>query len=353
MSKVSIIGSGPAGLSAAINLAREGFQISVYERNQDVGQRFNGDFQGLENWTVNEDVLLSFKNMNIKHEYHHVPFESFTLSNGDRFWDFKLDRPAFYLVKRGAQEGSLDYGLKEQALDLGVEINFNGTLPEERADIIATGPTAREKFAVARGAVFETDMDDMAMALVNDHLAFKGYSYLLINGGSGTISTVLFRDFHLLKHCFQNTVKIFRELTDFRWTNIHHSGGMGSFSNENTFERGGRLYVGEAAGIQDLLWGFGIRSAVTSGFLAAKALIHHENYPELAENEFRNKLKSSMVNRFLWEISGNYSWIVDRIHGMNDPLDYVGSFHKFNWMQRLLYPLARFSMKRRYVNLKL
>lgn len=353
MRMVSILGSGPAGLTAAINLAREGFQISVYEMNQDVGQRFNGDFQGLENWTVDEDVLRSFKKMNIKSDYHYVPFESFTLSNGDRFWDFQLDRPAFYLVKRGAREGSLDYGLKEQALDMGVEINFNMTFPEERADIIATGPVALEKFAVARGAVFDTDMDDMAMAMVNDHLAVKGYSYLLVNGGSGTISTVLFRDFHRLNNCFQNTVKIFRKLTDFKWTNIHHSGGMGSFSNQNTFERDGRLYVGEAAGIQDLLWGFGIRSAITSGFLAAKALINNEDYPELAEKEFRNKLKSGLVNRFLWEISGNYTWIVDRIHGKNDPLEYVGSFHKFNWMQQLLYPMARLAMKRRYDHLKL
>ncbi|PKL72995.1 MAG: hypothetical protein CVV29_05845 [Methanobacteriales archaeon HGW-Methanobacteriales-2] len=353
MRMVSILGSGPAGLSAAINLAREGFQISVYEKNKDVGQRFNGDFQGLENWTVNEDVHQSFKKMNINQGYDYVPFKSFTLSNGDRFWNFQLDKTAFYLVKRGPQEGSLDYGLKEQALDMGVDINFGETIPGESTDIIATGPIVREKFAVARGAVFETDMDDMAMALVNDHLAYKGYSYLLVNGGYGTISTVLFHDFHLLKDCFQNTLKIFRELTDFTWANIHHSGGMGSFSNQNTFERNGRLYVGEAAGIQDLLWGFGIRDAITSGFLAAKALIHNEDYSELAEQQFRKKLKSSIVNRFLWEISGNYSWIVDRIYGQNDPLAYVGSFHRFNWMQRLLYPLARLAMKRRYVNLRL
>jgi Dehydrogenases (flavoproteins) len=353
MKMISILGSGPAGLSAAINLAREGFQITVYERNHDVGQRFNGDFQGLENWTVKEDVLGSFKKMNIKQSYDYVPFKRFTLSTEDRFWNFHLDRPAFYLVKRGDMDGSLDYGLKEQALDLGVNIYFDETIPEEEANIIATGPIAREKFAAARGVVFETDMDDTVIAMVNDNLAFKGYSYLLVNGGCGTISTVLFHDFHLLNTCFHNTVKIFRELTDFNWTNIHHSGGIGSFSNENNFERGGRLYVGEAAGIQDLLWGFGIRSAVTSGFIAAKALINDEDFQEMAEIEFRNKMKSSMVNRFLWELNGNYSWIVDRIYGKNDPLGYVGSFHKFNWMQRLLYPLARFSMKRRYDNLKL
>ncbi|MBI4813231.1 MAG: NAD(P)/FAD-dependent oxidoreductase [Methanobacterium sp.] len=248
MRRVTILGAGPAGLSAAINLAREGFQISVYEKNQDVGKRFKGDFQGLENWTVNENILKSFKKMNIKFNFDYTPFKSFTLSDGDKFWNFHLNRPAFYLVKRGPLEGTLDHGLKEQALDLGVDIHFGETVPG----------------------------DDV-----------------------------------------------------------------------------GRLYVGEAAGIQDLLWGFGIRSAVTSGFLAAKALIHNKDYGELAKSEFKNKLKSGIVNRFLWELTGDYSWIVDRVYGSSDPLNYVGSFHNFNMLQRLLYPLARFHMKRRYDNLRL
>jgi len=353
MRRVTILGAGPAGLSAAINLAREGFQISVYERNQDVGKRFKGDFQGLENWTVNEDILKSFKKMNIKFNFDYTPFKSFTLSDGDKFWNFHLDRPAFYLVKRGPMEGTLDHGLKEQALDLGVDIHFGETVLCDDVNIIASGPIAREIFAAARGVVFKTDMDDVALALVNDHLAFKGYSYLLVTGGYGTISTVLFHDFHLLNQCFSNTKKVFKELTGLKSTNICSSGGVGCFSNQNIFKRKGRLYVGEAAGIQDLLWGFGIRSAITSGFLAAKAFIHNKDYGELAKSEFKNKLKSGIVNRFLWELTGDYSWIVDRVYGSSDPLNYVGSFHNFNMLQRLLYPLARFHMKRRYDNLKL
>lgn len=353
MRRVTILGAGPAGLSAAINLAREDFQISLYEKNQDVGKRFNGDFQGLENWTVNEDILKSFKKMNIKSNFDYSPFKSFSLSDGDKFWNFHLKRPAFYLVKRGPLEGTLDHGLKEQALDLGVDIHFGDKIPWDEVNIIATGPVAREIFAAARVAVFKADMDNVALALVNDHLAYKGYSYLLVNEGYGTISTVLFHDFHLLNQCFNNTKKVFKELTGFNSTNLYTSGGVGCFSNQNIFKKNGKLYVGEAAGIQDLLWGFGIRSAVTSGFLAAKAMIHDEDYGELAKSEFNNKLKSSIVNRFLWELTGDYSWIVDRIYGSSDPLKYVGSFHNFNLLQRLLYFLARFYMKKRYDNLKL
>lgn len=40
MTKVSIIGGGLSGLSAAILLANEGFEVSVYEKNNDVGGSF-------------------------------------------------------------------------------------------------------------------------------------------------------------------------------------------------------------------------------------------------------------------------------------------------------------------------
>jgi flavin-dependent dehydrogenase len=49
---------------------------------------------------------------------------------------------------------------------------------------------------------------------------------------------------------------------------------------------GNKLYVGEAAGLQDL-WGFGIRSSIISGFLAAKAIINDENLLNLLEDILR------------------------------------------------------------------
>jgi len=56
-----IAGAGPAGLTAAIVLAQAGKRVIVHEAKASVGNRFGGDFQGLENWTTHDDVLAVMK----------------------------------------------------------------------------------------------------------------------------------------------------------------------------------------------------------------------------------------------------------------------------------------------------
>ena len=47
---IKIAGAGISGLTAAIVLSKAGYQVQVFERNDNVGKRFNDDFQGLMNW---------------------------------------------------------------------------------------------------------------------------------------------------------------------------------------------------------------------------------------------------------------------------------------------------------------
>ena len=54
--RVEISGAGPAGLAAAIAVARAGRRPVVFERRPDVGGRFHGDFQGIENWSTEGDA---------------------------------------------------------------------------------------------------------------------------------------------------------------------------------------------------------------------------------------------------------------------------------------------------------
>src|SRR3972149_6425563 len=63
--EIEIVGAGPSGLVAAINLARAGYTVRVYEEKSDVGHRFHGDYQGLENWSTKEDVTLFLERIGI------------------------------------------------------------------------------------------------------------------------------------------------------------------------------------------------------------------------------------------------------------------------------------------------
>ena len=185
------MGAGPSGLAAAINLAKAGYKVSVFERRQDCGWRFGGDLQGLENWSYKEDVITSLSRMNVAINFDCKPFSTLMVTNGSKTFDLHFTKPLVYLLKRGIAEGSLDQGLKRQALDAGVKIYFNKTIPHAQAHIVATGPNVRELMpGVDIGVIFKTTMSDTAVALVHNKAAYRGYAYLLVTNGYGCMCAV-------------------------------------------------------------------------------------------------------------------------------------------------------------------
>jgi hypothetical protein len=65
--------------------------------------------------------------------------------------------------------------------------------------------------------------------------------------------TVLFDDFDRVGRCFEETTRIFKDLLGLEIRNRKSVGGIGGFSLRNVFQSNGRLYVGEAAGMQHFL----------------------------------------------------------------------------------------------------
>jgi flavin-dependent dehydrogenase len=358
MSVKKILGAGPSGLTAAINLAKAGYDVDVYETRPDTGKRFHGDVQGLENWSNPANVIDELAAMNIEVNFDCDPLRHLILTNGtkQRTSHYPDDRPLCYLVKRGTLSGSLDQGLKAQALAAGVNIYFGQTLPEYEADIVATGPISKEQFAVDKGIVFETNHEDVNVFLLNDEAAYKGYSYLLITNGYGCLCTVLFDRFSQLNACYEASERIFKEMLPFDVINPQPVAGIGCFSTKNRFRQGDTLYVGEAAGIQDFLWGFGIRTAVQSGYLAADCLINGRDYAAVAKAFFEPKLKATLISRFFWELARfrDYAIVVDAKTNRTalKSLD-LSLLYNFGSLHKLLYPIARWTMRRRYPNLKL
>ncbi len=76
---ITIIGAGPAGLTAAIVLAKHGYKTRVYENASDVGHRLNGDFQGLENWSSEKDITELLKDIGIEMNFLCAPYYEGTI----------------------------------------------------------------------------------------------------------------------------------------------------------------------------------------------------------------------------------------------------------------------------------
>jgi len=353
MKIIKILGAWPSGLSAAINLAKNWYKVEIYEKNKDVGLRFKWDLQGLENWSGKDEVKDFLNSINIKINFDFDPFSELTVSDWIKKIQFKCSKPAFYLIKRGKIKGSLDNWLKKQAIDLGVKIYFEKTINKNEADIIATWPNFKEIFAIDKWIVFNTNMNDISVGLVNDSAAYKGYSYLLVTKGYWCMCSYLWDKFDRINNCFDKTKKIFNNLFEFNIENPKEVGWVGSFSLKNKFIINNSKVVWEAAGLQDILWGFWLRNALYSWFLASKAIIENKDYNLLVERYFRKKLKASLVNRYLWEKfwTNNYNNIVSKIHNSKDPLKYLYSFHNYNLIQRIFYPFALHYCRKNIKNL--
>jgi flavin-dependent dehydrogenase len=348
--RITVIGAGPAGLSAAIVLAKHRYSVTVYDKSPDVGHRLNGDFQGLENWSSEEDVTQFLGDLGIDLNFLCVPYRGgIVFAPGISASWVLSDRPVFYLVRRGSMAGTLDAGLKEQALSLGVDIRFNQRVDADSLvgkAIVATGP--RGFNAVAAGATFETDMEDSAAVVLSDGIAPKGYSYLLTNAGHGTMVAVLYREYGRVNECFGKTLKFFRKNLGLNMRNEKRFGSYGNFSISDSQIRGGKLYVGEAAGFQDCLWGFGMRYAILSGHLAAKSIMDGSDYDRLWKSHLKPMLETSLVNRYLFEKCGHagYRFLARRFGGSH-PCEFLRGQYGHSFFKHLLLPLARREYERR------
>lgn len=342
---IEIAGAGPAGMAAAITVARAGGQAMVFERHAEVGHRFHGDFQGLENWTTERDVLEDLAEIGIEPGFEHTPFrEVVWFDPAGREYTYRSAKPIWYLVRRGSDAGTLDRSLRAQAERAGVSIQFDAArkhLP--KGGIVAHGPHRPD--AVAAGYVFDTSRADGAFGAASDRLAPKGYAYLLTCGGRGTVATCMFSDFHNEKTYLERTVAFFRDKVGLKMENPRPFGGFGNVFPTRMASKGPMLYVGEAAGFQDALFGFGMRYAMISGHLAAQAWM--DGGAAAYERAWRKRLgghfETGVVNRLLYEWFGEhgYARMLRGIDRAKDPRAWLRRYYQPGMLKGLLYPIAR------------
>ena len=341
---IHIIGAGPAGLTAAINLAKANIGVVVHEQNSDVGLRFNGDFQGLENWSTKEDTIDFLSSVGVSTNFLCKPYSELAVfTPSGRRHLMKFPRPLFYLVERGVTEASLDQGLKQQAISAGVKINWNDRVEEVKQGkaVVATGPKSAD--AIAKGIVFSTSHEDAAVTFVDNRIAPKAYAYLLINGGKVTFATCLFEDFTNERKYFEIALERMRKSVGIDIRDPKEFGGFVNFFFKPATKGDRFWYVGESAGFQDGLWGFGMRYAMMSGYLAAQSIITGQSYERLVQEKIEKIFEVSVADRLIFSLLGNrgYEKALSIVDKLEDPIAWLRKWYNPSPLKTVAFQIAK------------
>jgi 2-polyprenyl-6-methoxyphenol hydroxylase-like FAD-dependent oxidoreductase len=341
---IEIAGAGPAGLAAAIALARRGFAVRVFERRLVAGSRFNDDFQGLENWSSATGCIDELQALGVEPNWWSRPFSSADFFGpGLRHAKVRALQPLFHCIRRGPlHPDSLDNALRRQAHELGVEIRWGCRMEPADVQIFAGGPGGRP-MGIARGLTFALEHPELSCTIVSDALAGNGYVYFIVADGQATLATVLVGRFAGAAARLRLAVQTVERLYGIRvpstarqWT------GSGRFFVPDNCRRGQTLLIGEAAGIQDAFLGFGLRAAMLSGALAARAIAEGLDYDSLWRQRLLPFMEASRVNRAVFDRVGaakSLIWVAARLMPDGDRL--LRSGYALSHVHRLALAWAR------------
>lgn len=338
--RIRIAGAGISGLTAAVILAQNGQKVQVFEAGPHPGARFKGDWQHLDNWTSEIDVLERLRNLGLEINFSTEPCYKMSIySPSFRRIILESRRPLFYSVKRGRPEESIDNGFFSQAKRLGVEVYFRKPMEDKEVDIVATGPKKADGYIA--GLNFASQQEDIILVLIDKDIS-QLYSYCSIIEGKGTIAASA----HSPKKAKENLIELQRKIKEI--LGIVVEDGEFFIAKNKPFigeflclQRGSVLYLGEAAGIQDYFAGFSIMPAVESAYLAAKSIIENLDYEELCKKEILPQTRTSFVNSFIAKLTPDFllDYLVPITAKMGkDFREVLGRLYNGTMLHRLFFP---------------
>ena len=331
MKPVTIAGGGIAGMSAALSLASYGIPSNIIEKSDTAGASRHGDFEGLENWIFPDrknvfdslgldlSVLPSFAISEFL--VHCPPFDPIKV---------QAPEPFFRIVSRGISEDSVDQWLYRVCMEKGIEIRFGESCDIAEADIIATG--SQKAAAYIQGCSFLSNLSDQVHLLLGDGFAPKGYAYVIIQNGKGTLATAFKKPRNSDANFLDETVKYFQS------AGLHFVPGY-TFASRGSFRLPARnpfakqIAVGEAGGYQDLLFGFGMKIGMMSGWMAASHLAGERNQARDLNRMLRKKLRLSYLNRVLYErLNDSMKYrLALALSESDNPVEKLRQAYEWNW----------------------
>ena len=317
--------------------------MEVHEAKSDVGKRFIGDLQIIESASESEPVPAFLDRIGVDRNFY------FRAADHATFYDhrhrarvIRSSTPYGWFIRRGAEDGTLDRGLLAQARQHGASVIFNSRLATEAADVVATGPATPD--GLAREMTWRSGDPERIDVFFDHRLSPGGYSYLFILDGIATFGCAIVADFKGIDDYFDRSLAAAQHLHRFEIPAETRTGySYMNFHLKRHATASGTRFVGEAAGFQDYLFGLGIRYALTSGWLAARSILESRDFDELWTAELGRKQETSLVNRFLYEMGGNFglSMFVRRAAGARDFRSYLHGWHERRWWKSVLAPVVR------------
>ena len=124
-----VVGAGPSGLVAAINLQRDGFAVTVWEQEKEIGG--NPHWHPSAHDTPVGKKLFEYIGIDLWECFHDYTENFQFIMNGNL-----IDYPAskknpLYVCERGSRESSLDSTLYRIALKEGVKFEFGRAFTRE------------------------------------------------------------------------------------------------------------------------------------------------------------------------------------------------------------------------------
>jgi len=292
-----------SGLATAVLLARRGLAVEVWDRHRGGGGRFTGGWQVLENGSREGDALEEIRALGLDPDFASVPIRNAIFLDGfGTTFEVASAAPYSYFVRRGGGDGSLDAWLRRLALDAGVALRDGEGAPPD-ADVVASGP--RQADGVAREVVFSSTLADTVAVLFDPTVTPTGYAYLFCLGGHGTFGVAQVRGVRSLPRAQETAWRRFREV--FGQFEVRDAREHGQFMNfcipRHLRAEDGRWHVGEAAGVQDFLFGLGNRLALRSAGLAAAGIAGRWDGDAFRTGVVR-PMRTTVALRFAYERMG-------------------------------------------------
>jgi flavin-dependent dehydrogenase len=320
MKEALIYGAGDAGMVAAVNLARAGYEVTVRDRESGIGgsPAFN---PSAHTTPIEVDRVSEYVGIDLAPALYPARVAVY-LREKRIEWN-----QGFYTVERGPREGSLDTLLYSECLRHGVRFEFNSPLRREDLSclppdtIVACGldPAAYEMLDlpylrwygyISRGSI---GFSDYCVVWVDECVTEYGY-----------LSTVNNFYFNLLFSIRPVSREALAKYEDFlkRVEGIEHSGWeMRSGAvpiavpDNPRLRHRGVILGGTMGGWMDPFGWFGILGSLMSGRVAALAVTD----PGLAEEEFRRftgrfKIFYNMKNKGYYRLQPYHVALLDGLN---------------------------------------